>query len=81
VACTVDEPDPAGQAFRLPTWVPGSYLVREFARHFVAVRAESGSDPVPVRKTSKDTWVAAPCGGPLTLTADVYAFDLSVRTA
>ncbi len=26
---------------RCPAWIPGSYLVREFARHFVAVRAES----------------------------------------
>ena len=30
---------PTGQRFRLPTWIPGSYLIREFARHFVAVRA------------------------------------------
>ena len=40
VSCTVADPDPDGQAFRLPAWSPGSYLIREFARHFVSVRAE-----------------------------------------
>ncbi len=42
VRVTVDAPDPSGQAFALPVWIPGSYLIREFARHFVAVRAEVG---------------------------------------
>ena len=40
VHCTVDDPDPGGQAFRLPTWIPGSYLIREFARNIVQARAE-----------------------------------------
>jgi predicted metalloprotease with PDZ domain len=81
VACTVHEPNPAGQAFRLPAWSPGSYLIRESARHFVSVRAESAGAAVAVHKTSKDTWQLAPCAGPLTLLAEVYAFDNSVRAA
>ncbi len=81
VACTVDDPAAEGQVFRLPAWVPGSYLIREFARHFVTVRATSGGAPVAVAKVSKDAWRAAPCAGPLTLVAQVYAFDLSVRAA
>ncbi|HEY2969219.1 MAG TPA: PDZ domain-containing protein [Casimicrobiaceae bacterium] len=81
VACTVPDPDPAGQAFRLPAWIPGSYLIREFARHFVAVRAECAGAPVAVRKTAKDIWQVAPCAASLSLIAEVYAFDLSVRTA
>ena len=35
-------PDPAGQRFRLPSWIPGSYLIREFARHFVTRARGSG---------------------------------------
>jgi predicted metalloprotease with PDZ domain len=81
VTCTLEDPDPAGQVFRLPSWVPGSYLVREFARHFVTVRAACGPHDVPIAKTRKDTWRAAPCTGPLSVTAHVYAFDQSVRTA
>ncbi len=81
VSCTVLSPAPDGQRFRLPTWIPGSYLIREFARHFVRVRAECDGRPVAIAKEAKDTWRAAPCAGPLTVTADVYAYDLSVRAA
>jgi len=81
VECIVDAPDPAGQVFRLPTWVPGSYLVREFARHFTAVRARCNGTTVPLTKLRKDTWRAAPCSGRLCVVATVYAFDQSVRTA
>jgi predicted metalloprotease with PDZ domain len=81
VSCTVALPDPAGQRFLLPTWIPGSYLIREFARHFVTVRAANGDGPVAIGKEAKDAWRASPCTGPLTVTAEVYAYDLSVRTA
>lgn len=81
VRCTIDDPDPAGQRFRLPTWIPGSYLIREFARQFVHVRAESNGAAISIAKEAKDAWRAAPTGGSLTVVARVYAFDLSVRTA
>ncbi len=81
VRCTVDDPDPAGQRFRLPAWIPGSYLIREFARQFIQVRAESCNEPIQIRKEAKDVWRAEPAMGPLTVIASVYAFDLSVRTA
>jgi len=81
VRCTVDDPAPDGQRFMLPAWIPGSYLVREFARHFVAVRAEAAGKPVAIVKEAKDTWRAASCADPLTVIAHVYAFDLSVRAA
>jgi len=81
VTCTVDDPDPNGQGFALPAWAPGSYLIRDFARNVVAAEARSGRRPVPVGKIDKHTWVAAPARGPLTLTLQVYAWDLSVRAA
>jgi predicted metalloprotease with PDZ domain len=81
VSCTVDDPDPAGQSFRLPAWIPGSYLIREFARHFVSVRAECNGAHIGIRKTAKDIWQVDSCAGPVTMTAEVYAFDLSVRAA
>ena len=81
VRCTVDDPDPAGQRFRLPVWIPGSYLIREFSRQFNAVRAEAAGADVAIRKDAKDSWHAAPVRGPLMVVADVHAFDLSVRTA
>ena len=81
VACTVRDPDPAGQHFRLPAWTPGSYLIREFARHVVRVAARTAQAPVAIEKVGKDRWRAAACDGPLEVVIQVYAFDLSVRTA
>jgi predicted metalloprotease with PDZ domain len=81
VTCTVSDPDPAGQCFRLPAWIPGSYLIRDFARHVVSCRAEAGGAPVAVTKADKHTWCCAPSAGPLSLVYEVYAWDLSVRGA
>ena len=81
VRCTVHDPDPAGQRFRLPAWIPGSYLIRDFARQFIEVRAEANGRPVPIGKEAKDIWRTEPVAAPLTVIALVYAFDLSVRTA
>jgi predicted metalloprotease with PDZ domain len=81
VSCTVDAPDAAGQAFRLPSWIRGSYLVRDFARHVVKVTASAGGRPVAVERVDKRTLRCAPCAGALTLEYSVYAFDDSVRKA
>ena len=81
VRCTIDDPSPDGQRFRLPSWIPGSYLIREFARQFIDVRAEAAGVPVAIAKEAKDTWRAAPAGGPLSVISTIHAFDLSVRTA
>lgn len=81
VTCTVSRPDPSGQRFSLPAWIPGSYMIREFARHIVWLEAECNGARLACRKISKDTWLCDPCGGPLRLTYQVYAWDLSVRAA
>ena len=81
VRCTVDDPDPAGQRFRLPAWIPGSYLIREFARQFIHLRAESAGNAVAIVKEGKDVWRLAPANSPVTVIAQVYAYDVSVRTA
>ncbi|TWC68123.1 M61 family metallopeptidase [Herbaspirillum sp. SJZ099] len=81
VTVTVDRPAAEGQVFTLPAWIPGSYMVREFAKNIVRLRAESGGRKVAVRKLDKHTWQAAACTSALTLSYQVYAWDLSVRTA
>ena len=81
VRCEVDDPDPSGQRFHLPVWIPGSYLVREFARHVVEITARCGERAISIDKQSKSSWRAAPCTGPLAVTATIYAYDLSVRGA
>ena len=81
VACTVADPDPAGQRFFLPAWAPGSYMIREFARHIVTIRAQANGKKVGLVKLDKHTWQAAPCAEPLTVVCEIYAWDLSVRAA
>jgi len=88
VTLTVDAPAPDGQIFALPAWIPGSYMIREFSRNIVRIRAESNGEPVALTKLDKHSWQAAPQKdplktgqSPLTLHYEVYAWDLSVRAA
>jgi predicted metalloprotease with PDZ domain len=77
----IDGPDPQGQRFSMPVWIEGSYLVREFARQVVRIEARCGTRVVALRKLDTHTWEAEPCEGTLVLRWQVYAWDLSVRTA
>src|SRR5262245_2727700 len=79
VTVTVATPDPAGQRFMLPAWIPGSYMIREFARNIVRVSALSGDRKIALEKLDKHTWRAEPVDGELTLAYELYAWDLSVR--
>ncbi|MDB5746195.1 MAG: peptidase, partial [Massilia sp.] len=81
VTVTVPAPSADGQVFALPAWIPGSYMIREFARNIVRIRAESNGAAVKLAKLDKHAWQAAPVAGPLTLHYEVYAWDLSVRAA
>ena len=81
VTLDVPVPDRTGQEFRMPAWIPGSYLVRDFAKHVVSIRAACGGEPIGISKTDKSTWQADACHGPLTVVAEIYAHDLSVRGA
>ena len=65
VTVTIDAPNPAGQRFMLPTWIPGSYMIREFARNIVTLVATSDGLPVAVEKIDKTTWQCAAAAGVL----------------
>jgi predicted metalloprotease with PDZ domain len=80
---TLTVPDPAPrQRLSLPVWIPGSYMVREFARHLSHLEARQGRRALALTQVDKTTWLAE-CGGrgALELSYLVYAFDTSVRTA
>lgn len=77
----ISAPDPAGQVLRLPTWIPGSYMIRDFAKNIVTLDAASGENPVELVKVDKTTWQAPAGLATLTLHYVIYAWDLSVRTA
>ena len=81
VTLTIAQPA-AQQRVALPVWIPGSYMVREFAKNLQNLRATQGRRSVLVQQLDKATWqVDATPGKPLVLTYAVYALDNSVRTA
>lgn len=77
----LNTPNPDGQEFFMPAWIPGSYLIRDFARQVETITAKCNAKPVRITKTGNHTWQCAPCDGALTLEYIVYAWDLSVRSA
>jgi predicted metalloprotease with PDZ domain len=84
ITLTVAEPA-ALQKVSLPAWIPGSYLVREFAGHLQGLKAKQGSRAMAagqIEQLDKCSWqvLCAPAR-PLVLTYEVYANDHSVRTA
>jgi len=81
IQCKILEPDQAGQVIWLPAWIPGSYMIRDFARNIVSINAKSGNHELKLSKLDKQTWRCEPCDGPVTVDYTVYAWDLSVRTA
>jgi predicted metalloprotease with PDZ domain len=66
----------------LPVWTPGSYLIREYARHIDSFEAlAADNQPLGWTKTSKNRWKIAgvPAEG-CRVRYRVYCNELSVRT-
>lgn len=73
---------PAELQLKMPVWTPGSYLIREYARHVqdFAVRGPGGKE-LSWGKINKNTWQIDTAGAKeLTATYRVYANELTVRT-
>ena len=81
ITLTIAQPA-ARQVLRLPVWIPGSYLVREFAKNLQNLRCQQGTKTLLAQQTDKATWeIACAPEQPLVVHYEVYAFDNSVRTA
>lgn len=73
----------AGQTdFKLPVWTPGSYLVREYAKHLEGFQAtDAQGKPLTWEKIDKQTWrVQHTAGQAVKLAYRLYANEPSVRT-
>lgn len=66
----------------IPVWTPGSYLIREYARHVQDFNAEDKQGkPLPWRKINKNTWQVDTAGlKEFFVRYKVYANELTVRT-
>lgn len=81
VTLTIEAPV-AQQRVSLPVWIPGSYLIREFAKNLQGLRATQGRREVGLEQLDKHSWqVDCAAGKRLVLTYAVCAYDHSVRTA
>ncbi|MEM1175591.1 MAG: PDZ domain-containing protein [Pseudomonadota bacterium] len=81
VSLTIPNPDAAGQQLVMPAWIPGSYMIRDYARNVVSITARCGEQAIGIAKRDKSSWQAEPCDGTLTVTIEVFAHDPSVRGA
>ena len=85
VGITISNPQAGEEILRLPVWINGSYLIRDFASCVQKETARIAGRPVPITKVDKATWridTGTPkAGEELQVFYEVWAFDTSVRTA
>ncbi len=77
----IEKPSPIGQQLRLPAWIPGSYMIRDFAKNIVEISAKREGEPIEIIQLDKSTWQLEDGSGLVEVFYRVYAWDLSVRTA
>ena len=73
---------PAQTELKMAVWTPGSYLVREYARHVQDFTVtDNGNRPLEWRKINKNTWQIDTNGvKEIIARYNVYANELTVRT-
>lgn len=81
VQVEIEKPMQPIQQLRLPNWIPGSYLIRDFAKHISDLRCETvQGDKVKLQVLDKSNWHFSSSQS-VVISYLVYAWDLSVRGA
>lgn len=63
-------------------WIPGSYMIRDFAKHITSMSARNHEgQPLTINKQDKQRFQIAGCDERTVIEYQIYAFDLSVRSA
>jgi predicted metalloprotease with PDZ domain len=66
---------------KMPVWTPGSYLVREYAKHLQDFRSTAGDRCLLWRKLSKNHWqIETNSISDITVNYRIFANELTVRT-
>jgi predicted metalloprotease with PDZ domain len=74
----------AGTVYQLslPAWLPGSYMIRDFAKNIIEISAkDQQKQTISLTKIDKQSWQLTAPNNKITIEYQVFAFDLSVRTA
>jgi len=65
----------------VPTWTPGSYVVRDYVHHLQRISAHDAADrSVPLTPDGTSAWLVPPVDGEVVVELEWYAFESSVRT-
>jgi predicted metalloprotease with PDZ domain len=82
VSLRIENPDKKGQVLTLPAWIPGSYMIRDFAKNITTICAQDDAgNNIDLVKLDKQTWKTQAVSTAITVKYKVYAFDFSVRGA
>ena len=82
VTVTVARPRGLKTSLAMPAWTPGSYLVRDHARHVDELRAEDlRGRPLAVTRVDKQTWRVDHGAGGFRVHYRVFAGEPGVRTS
>lgn len=68
---------------KLPTWIPGSYMIREFSKNITALYASQKKLSLPSLQINKNSWQisASSTQEVVTVHYEVYAYDSGIRSA
>jgi predicted metalloprotease with PDZ domain len=65
----------------LPSWTPGSYLIREYAKNIQKLYVNRNGSKINPTKISKNNWkIPSIKGDKIEINYEVYSFEFSVRT-
>ncbi|WP_321323321.1 M61 family metallopeptidase [Thiomicrorhabdus sp.] len=81
VQLIIEKPCQPVQQLRLPNWIPGSYLIRDFAKHINEIEVTNQKGQViELNSIDKSNWSFS-SEESVTVEYSIYAWDLSVRGA
>jgi predicted metalloprotease with PDZ domain len=70
-----------GGRLTIPTWTPGSYVVRDYVHHLQRITAHDASgESITLSPDGVSAWRVPPTASELTIELEWYAFETSVRT-
>ncbi|WP_372626204.1 M61 family metallopeptidase [Arsukibacterium sp.] len=75
------QPTSSVHQLSMPAWLPGSYMIRDFAKHIVSISASDVNGSLELTQLDKQCWQLKCRNAPVSVKYVVYAYDLSVRAA
>ncbi len=75
------QPTSSAHQLGMPAWLPGSYMIRDFAKHITRISACDEDGPLDLVQLDKQQWQLACRHSQVRVSYIVYAYDLSVRAA